>query len=170
MEQQQQGAEWAQNLPASVLGSDGSLTLTIKPGLVSGWMVWSGANREPDGYFSSQPEAWEYCTRLAVEAGRPRNEMPFRPLQPQQLMPPPQMQYQQPAPPPRATIYPAHTQSPPVPPEPMPSFMDEKPPTEPALKDKIASVMRAGRNGTVNGAYLFMAGVAVWQLLRPFGA
>lgn len=157
---EQQRAEWASNVPASVLGFDGSLTITIKPGIVSGWMVWSGNNKEPDGYFTSLPEAWEFATLLAIEMGKPRGELPFRPQQPMQILPPqPQPQaYTQPIQQPQ--------QPPPTPSyrEPMPSFIEKE-----TLTDKIASVQRNGSRAASLAVAGFMGALMLAQLGRALG-
>lgn len=166
----QQRAEWVKDVPAEAIFADGGvLTISIRRAKKRGWMVWDASDVDnPTAFCSTLAEVNDEVQERLLALGRLNNgELPFRPQQPQLMAP---TQYQQPMPP-RTTVYPPQSQPPPQPQqEQMPSFLEEKPPKEPNLVDKIGSVMhRNARAGTVNAAYLFMAGVMAWQFW-PFGA
>jgi len=163
--EQQTRAEWVKDVPAeAAFGGGDLLTISIRRAKKRGWMVWDAADAEnPTAFCSTLADVNDEVQERLAALGRLNNELPFRPQQ--QYLPAPQPMQ---APPPRTQVYAPQTQPPPMP-EQMPSFMEEKPPKEPALVDKIAGVMgRNGRGATVQAAYLFMAGAAVWQVW-PFG-
>jgi hypothetical protein len=140
------------------MGMDGStLGLTLSRGKRGGWVVWNAAETDcPTAYCSTLAEAWNIATEMACELGKPTNELPFVPQQPQQLtyqpVPQPQQRAQPPAP---QTQY---------------NYSPSREEVETRnLAERIASVASANGRSAASHAMFVILGLSALAQAWPFG-
>jgi hypothetical protein len=141
------------------MGMDGStLGLTLSRGKRGGWVVWNAAETDcPTAYCSTLAEAWNIATEMACELGKPTNELPFIPAQPQQLTYQPQPQVRAQPAPQQQYNYP--------PPTPSRDEVETR-----NLAERIASVASANGRSAASHAMFVILGLSALAQAWPFGA